>query len=256
MRLEINGRMIADPIDPGAIAPLLRALPPDDEAIIALHAAADGAAMQAGGTPRGGFAAHVRRGDGEQWRSKNHRLAPGTVAGLLVSFAAGDRRWRSLVAWEAVGRPRRNGWAALGRVPVVAWALLIFGLPYLAVVIPAVRRGGAGAPGIDSAVAGFATIVALALFLGYLQFFFAVVRPLLLRLAARLIGVGIREGDGGGWLGQAGGWEAGKDAPLGRSLIVILLDAAILLLGIVGPVAAVAIPLFLLAERFGWGSTR
>lgn len=257
MRLELNGQTVADPVDPATIGPWLRRLPPGDEAIVGLRDDALGAFMEAGGTPGGGFIAQYRHpAGGEALLSKNRQLALSTVATLLASCAAGDRRWRGLVAWEATDPPRRSGgWSVLGRVPVAVWALLIFGIPYLAVIIPAARRGGPGAPGVGNAVAGGATIVVMAGFIGYLQFFFAVVRPLLMALAGRLLGVGIREGTGG-WLSSAGTWDTGDDAPIAKTLVVFVLDAAILILGIIGPIAAVTIPLFLLAGRYGWGSTR
>jgi hypothetical protein len=129
--------------------------------------------------------------------------------------------------------------------PVGLIAFLIFGCVYGIFAAYSLLVPQPGAPGLRQICIGFVAIAVIASYIQYLDFFFRRVRPFLAAWLGRQFGVTIKERVGL----HGGGWDT-KGGNLGTTLLIYLIDAAILITAVIGPIALIGIPTFLLAELF------
>ncbi|GIK29859.1 MAG: hypothetical protein IT298_12295 [Chloroflexi bacterium] len=100
MKLILNGEVMAADAGPDDIKRVIDGLPPNDEAILELQKAED-EFMQAGGVPESGFVlGYVNQPSKIEMVSGNKAVKPRTVAQVFTAYAAGDFRWRGMLAWK------------------------------------------------------------------------------------------------------------------------------------------------------------
>lgn len=256
MKLEINQQTIADPATPEKVAAVLRALPASDEAIIVLSKSAE-EFLQAGGVPASGFVLNYQNTRaGEDWHSANHAVKLQTVIRVMTSFAREEKSWRSAIKWE--GARVAPSWAKWFEIPPGLAALVIFSCIGLPAIAYGVVQGGPGAPQWSDLPKAFATIVAIAGFIQYVDLFFRVIRPRLKIMLSSMLGVEIAE-EGMpkfsvlfGKTADAEDWTVNQTASWGARILVFALDTVITMLGVIGPVALVCIPMFLILDALGF----
>lgn len=102
MKLILNGVEIAADAGPDDIKQLIDRLPPNDEAILELQKT-DDEFMQAGGVPAAGFVlGYVNRPVKIEMVSGNEAIKARTVAQVFAAYAAGEFKWRGMIAWKPV----------------------------------------------------------------------------------------------------------------------------------------------------------
>lgn len=256
MKLEINQETIANPATPEKIADALRALPADDEAIIVLSKSAE-EFLQAGGVPSDGLVLNYQNArTREDWHSANRAIKMPTVIRVLTSFARNEKSWRSAIKWEGARTVPR--WAKWFDVPPGLAALVIFSCLGLPVIAYGVVQGGPGAPQWSDLPKAFMAIAAIAGFIQYVDLFFRVIRPRLKMMLSSMLSVRIEE-EGMpkfsvlfGKTADAEDWTVNQTASWGVRILVYGLDAVITMVGIIGPVALVCIPAFLILNALGF----
>lgn len=129
-------------------------------------------------------------------------------------------------------------------IPVGLAAFLIFGCAYGVFAAYSLLVPQPGAPGLGQICIGGVAIAVIAGYMQYLDLFFRHVRPAIARWLGRQFGVNIKERMS---LLGGSGWDT-KGGSLGTTLLIYLLDAAILITAVIGPVALIGIPAFILAE--------
>jgi hypothetical protein len=256
MQLEINQQTIADPATPEKIAEVLRALPANEEAMIVLSKSAE-ELMQAGGVPADGFVLNYQNTrTGEDWHSSNRAVKLQTVIRVMTHFARDERGWRNIIAWRGTSKP--PSWAKWVDVPPGLAALVIFSCIGLPVIAYAIMQGGPGAPQWADLFKAFLAIVAIAGYIQYIDLFFRIIRPRLKMMASSMLGVSIEE-EGMpkfsvlfGKTADAEDWTVKQAAGWGTQILVMVLDVTITMLGVIGPVAVICIPLFLIFDALGF----
>lgn len=252
MKLEINQQTIADPATPDDIVRAIRALPPNDEAIIVL-VQSDAEILQAGGAPSDGFVLNYRNTHtNEDLHSTNRAVKMQTILRVMTSFARGECGWRSAIAW---GGDRTPKWAKWFDFPPGLAALVLFSCIGMPVLAYAVMQGGPGAPQWSDLPKAFVAIAAIAGYIQYIDLFFRVIRPRLKLMLSSMLGVEIAE-EGMpkfsvlfGKTADAEDWMVNQTAGLGVRILVYALDAVIMIVGLIGPVAVICILLFLILDR-------
>lgn len=256
MKLEINQQMIADPATPEKIVEVLRALPANDEAIIVLSKSAE-EVLQAGGVPASGFVLNYQNTRASKdWHSSNRAVKLQTVIRVMASFARDEKSWRSAIRWESARAA--PSWAKWFEIPPGLAALVIFSCIGLPVIAYGVMQGGPGAPQWSDLPKAFVAIAAIAGFIQYVDLFFRVIRPRIKMMLSSMLGVQIEE-EGMpkfsvlfGKTADAEDWAVNQAAGWGTRILVFALDAAITMIGIIGPVALVCIPTFLILDALGF----
>ncbi|MBI5304192.1 MAG: hypothetical protein HY868_18815 [Chloroflexi bacterium] len=252
MKLEINHQVVADPVNPDDLARWMRDLPDDDQVIVVLSRGNE--MLQAAGAPASGFALNYQDLQRKQsWASKNSALKAPTVIRVFMRFARGEWSWRSEVAWQMPATPP---WAKWFDIPPGLAALFIF-TPITFVALWFSSRSDA--PGtLPFSEAAPRALVGIAMIAGYTQYvdiFFRHIRPRVKNALARALGAQIVESGPEVSLFAEGmaadHWEVTGKAQPGKVVLVWIADGALLIVGLIGPVAAFCIPGFLLAERLG-----
>ncbi|MFN0145458.1 MAG: hypothetical protein ACKVT1_03025 [Dehalococcoidia bacterium] len=241
------------------IRELLLALDSERTVVVVLDGSR-GSRWTAEGSGRAGFRlTHLDGPSGDLSASIDHSLPVPVVASILGAYARGDPRWRRATAYELLhrGKPVR---AFLGRVPVGVWAALIFGIPTVVAGSYSVVQGGPGAPSwSDIFVRALPTVLVMAALLQYFHYFFTSGRNGIRDWLGRRLGISIRTEVGysatAAIFSESSGvtedWVSAPGTSLAKRAIVQVLDLAVLLVGTVGVVAAITIPAFLIADRFG-----
>lgn len=256
MKLEINQQTIAEPATPEKIAQVLRALPTEDEAIIVLSKSAD-EIIQAGGVPADGFVLNYQNTrTNEDWHSSNRAVKMQTVIRVLTGFARDENSWRRAIKWE--GARAAPSWAKWFDIPPGLAALVLFSCIGLPAIAYAIMQGGPGAPQWSDLPKAFVAIAAIAGYIQYIDLFFRVIRPRIKMMLSTMLGVAIEE-EGKpnfsvlfGKTADAEDWMVNQAAGWGARILVFALDAAIMIVGLIGPVAVVCIPLFLILDALGF----
>jgi hypothetical protein len=88
-------------------------------------------------------------------------------------------------------------------------------------------------------------IVVVLMMIAWQVLFFQVVRPRIMARIGQWLTVGVHESQDA-W--DAGLFDAEEGAPLRKTFGVAVLDFVVIMVGVVGVIAAVAVPLFLLTE--------
>ncbi|MBK9125945.1 MAG: hypothetical protein IPM16_22845 [Chloroflexi bacterium] len=102
MKLILNGVEVSANAGSDDIKRVIDGLPPNDEAILELQKTED-EFMQAGGVPESGFVlGYVNRPSKIEMVSGNEAIKPRTVAQVFSAYAAGEFKWRGMVAWKPV----------------------------------------------------------------------------------------------------------------------------------------------------------
>ncbi len=249
MRLEINQQTIADPVTAKQIAETIRDLPKRDESIIVLWKN-DEEMLQAGGTLADGFQLNYQNTRSKQdLHSTNRALKTQTVIRTMTDFANGNRAWRSAVGWNT---PQVPSYAKWFDIPPGLAAFVIFTPITLFFLWKASQSGEPGTmPFADAAPRALIGIGMIAAYTQYVQVFFQHIRPRLKLAAQRAFGVAIREETASSdWLGNSTSdqWEVVGSVAIGKRLLVYATDAALLVAGLVGPVAVIGVPAFLIAD--------
>jgi hypothetical protein len=129
-------------------------------------------------------------------------------------------------------------------IPVGLAAFLIFGCAYTVFAAYSLLVPQPGAPGLRQICIGGIAIAVIAGYMQYLDLFFRHIRPFLARWLGHQFHITVKEET----TGLAGGtWET-KGAGCGLTSFIYLLDIIIILTGVIGPIALLGIPTFLLAE--------
>jgi len=232
----------------------LRALPTEDEAIIVLWKS-ESEFLQAGGVPSDGFVLNDQNTrTGADWSSANRALQLPTIIRALTSFAREENAWRHVIKWE--GMSRAPGWAKWFDVPPGLAALVIFSCLGLPVIAYAAAQGEPGAPQWSDIPKAFAVIAAIAGCIQYVDVFFRAIRPRLKIMPSTMLGVEIAEERTPmfnilfGKTADAEDWRVNQPASWGVRILVYVLDAMITMVGAIGPIALISIPLFLIADVF------
>ncbi|MCA9973085.1 MAG: hypothetical protein KC425_22860 [Anaerolineales bacterium] len=236
----MNGLKWDGIVDEAAVRLALAGLPAGRRVVVQLRAAG-GVRLVARGQADRGFELLWQNGAGTRF-SEGHRLGMDAVAGVLAAFAREDGRWQTQVAWRAL-----NAGPGRWRVPVGLAALLIFGVPYGAVLLWRLAQGAPGGPTVGEGLLGFAAVAAIAGYMQYVELFLGRIRPWLAAVLGRRLGLQIRADETDArWYGGAGAgtWEA--DGGWGKRLLLYALDLSILLLGLIGPAAVVTIGAFVI----------
>lgn len=256
MKLEINQQTMADPATPENIAALLRALPAEDEAIITLWKN-ESELLQAGGVTSDGFILNYQNTrTGADWSSANRALKLPTIIRVLTSFAREENDWRRVIQWEGARTTPR--WAKWFDIPPGLAALVIFSCLGLPVIAYAMMQGEPGAPQWLDLLKAFGAIAAIAGYIQYIDLFFRVIRPRIAIMLATMLGVEIAEAGMPkfsvlfGKTADAEDWTVKQTAGLGVRVLVFVLDAAITIIGVIGPVAIICIPAFLILDALGF----
>lgn len=238
MRLELNGILITQHPDEAAIAQALGQMKRND-VLTLRRPPAD--FVQVIGAPAKGFTLNVYEdAQGASLSSKNRALRSNTVARALAAYLHGDPNWKAGLAWQSGVEEQRRVPGAAGLI-----AFAIFGAGF-AVAIGVSQMSDTGVrPSGGDWLRGFAGVAALSLYIGWLDFFFAALRPRLADQVGARLGARVAESLDA-W--DAGTWNA-SGGRLGRRLLVYGLDFFVLIVGVMAPVAAPAALAFILFAR-------
>ena len=243
MQLTINGQTVPPPLNEQTIAEALQAREPQQK--VRIMCQGGGHIVMAQGWRNKGFRLIWQDNQGNFYFAAQKRLDEATVLTVMALFAEEEVDWHTAVVWQSA---QQRYW--LWNLPVGLLAFVIFAVPYTLIMAWTLHQNAPGTPTAAQALLGFAAIGAIAGYIQYIDLFFRWVRPWLAAWLGSLLGVAVREdGQDWRWLGGAGSgtWEA-SEGSFGRRAAVHLLDLFILLIGVVGPVAAVSLGLFLLFD--------
>jgi hypothetical protein len=241
MRLELSGVLFADGPDEASIAAALGRMRGDD-VLTLRRPPAD--FIQASGSAEGGFRLNAYEdARGVSLASAGPRLEAAQVSAIFLRFLRQEDDWHSGVAWQSGAEAqRRSGRRFPGAAGLIA--LAIFGAAYLA----------AGAwmwleqpPGVTwgDYLLGWAAILGLSLYIGWLDLFFSLLRP---RLGDQIGGVlGMQVSESLSPL-DAGTWRASGGAP-GNRLVVYGLDILALIAATLLPLAILGAAALILFSR-------
>src|SRR5690349_3729913 len=121
MKLEVNGKVIAENANADDVKDALHELDPNAEAVIVLSER-EGVFLQAAGIPAEGYVMGYQNAEtSEELTSKNQALKQAAVTRTLTAYVQGKWEWRTAIGWQPTG-----AYAAKG---VSTWAALRRGLP-------------------------------------------------------------------------------------------------------------------------------
>jgi len=242
MRLELNDTLIAEHPDETAIARALNRMKRDD-VLTLRRPPAD--FVQVIAAPAKGFTLNVYEdARGVSVSSKNRALRSNAVARALAAYMSRDPGWNSGLAWQSGAEEQRRGQRRVpGATGLIAFA--VFGVGFaVAMGVSQMSDTGTRPTGGDW-LRGFAGVAAISLYIGWLDFFFAALRPRLEDKTGARLGVQVAESLDA-W--DAGTWNA-SGARLNRRRLVYGLDFLVLIVGVMVPVAAPALLAFILFAR-------
>jgi hypothetical protein len=233
--LHLNGHLVSD--DPGDadVGHALRRMTRADDVLTLARPPA--AFLQATGSPAHGFLLNAYDDAAGASRATSERLDTASVTAVLSRFLRGDARWGDRLPWSTEPRPWPPAWRSL---TVGGIALAVFLGAFVAAMTAAHLGGAAARPSRDDWLRGLGALVVIAAYIAWLDCFFRVLRPRAARWLGARMGTRVAESaqpvDAGTWTATGG--------RLGARLGVYLADIALLLAGVVLPLAVPAVAAF------------
>lgn len=240
MRLVLNDQILSEQPDETAIAQALARMTRGDDVLTLFRPPAD--FLQAGGSHARGFMLNAYEDAQGTSLSSTRPINTAGVTIVLTRYLGGTQDWRAGVSWRS-GAERQS--RARPRIGAGLIAFAIFATAFVAALLIAQFSNAPGRPTGGDWLRGFAGIVVISCYIGWIDFFFRVLRPRLARRLGARLGLRVVESTR---LYDAGTWNA-LGGSIDKRLLVYALDIVVLIAGTLLPLAVPAVIIFLLAGR-------